>query len=93
MEYEYIILMASLFIIQLQYAHKCFLRNLHVSYLAHPLLTFLLFLQKFSLPADVTAVALGKHVFSHSLYRLSCNDLTSDRRLDRNFEAAAESLL
>ena len=46
-------------------------------------LTFLLLLQKLSLSGNISAVALGEHVFSHRLDRLSCDNLTSDRRLDR----------
>ena len=54
-----------LIFIQFQHAHKGFLRNLHVSYLAHPLLTFLLLLQQLLLSGNIAAVALGEDVFAH----------------------------
>ena len=74
----------SLIFIQLQYAHKRFLRNLYVSDLAHSLLSFFLFFQQLFLTGNITAVALGKHVFSHCSDGLSCDDLASHCCLDRD---------
>lgn len=77
----------SLIFIQLQYAHKRFLRNLYVSDLAHSLLSFFLFFQQLFLTGNITAVALGKHVFSHCSDGFSCDDLASYCCLDRDFKS------
>ena len=59
----------SLIVIQFQHTHKCFLWNFHISHLAHPLLSFLLFLQKFLLPRNIAAVTFCQHIFSQRFYR------------------------
>ena len=62
-------------------------------HLAHALLAFLLFFQQLLLPADIAAVALGQHVLSQRLYRLSGDDFGTDGRLGSGSrKAAAESL-
>ena len=81
-----------LIFIQFQHAHKGFLRNLHVSYLAHPLLTFLLLLQQLLLSGNIAAVALGEDVFAHRADGFSGDNLRSDSRLDRDFEELPRNL-
>lgn len=80
----------SLIFIQLQYAHKGFLWNLYVSDLAHPLLSFFLFFQQLFLTGNITAIALGKHVFSHCSDGLSCDDLASHCCLDRDLKKLSD---
>ena len=82
----------SLIFIQLQYAHKGFLWNLYVSDLAHPLLSFFLFFQQLFLTGNITAIALGKHVFSHCSDGLSCDDLASHCCLDRDLKKLSWNL-
>ena len=86
MVYEYIILIISLFVIQLQYTHKCFLRNLYITNLTHTLLSFFLFFKKLSLTADITTVTFCKHIFSHCSYSLTGNNLPTNSRLNRDFK-------
>ena len=75
-----------LFLVQLQDAHKCLLRNLYVSDLTHTFLSFLLLLQKFSLSGNIAAVAFCQNVLPHCLDRLAGNDLSTNRRLDWNLK-------
>src|ERR1700691_3643619 len=49
----------------------------------HPLLAFLLLLQQFALAGDVTAIALGQHVFADRANVLARNDFGADRLLNR----------
>src|SRR4029077_5984287 len=61
--------------------------------LLHPLLARLLPLEQLALAGDVTAVALGEHVFSPSLHRLARDHTRTDRRLDGDVEMLARDLL
>ena len=76
-------------LVKLKNCHKCTLRDLHRTDLAHPLLTLLLLLQEFPLTADITAVTLRGYILTDSLYSLTGNDLCSDRRLDSDIELLA----
>ena len=81
----------SLIFIQLQYAHKRFLRNLYVSDLAHSLLSFFCFPTAFSY-GKYHRRTLGKHVFSHCSDGLSCDDLASHCCLDRDLKKLSWNL-
>src|SRR5207245_8930470 len=69
-----------------QYRKKGLLWDLHGSHHLHPLLAFLLLLEKLALAGDVTAVALREHVLALCLHRLARDDLPADRRLDPDVE-------
>src|SRR5262249_43907860 len=71
---------------RLQNRHERLLRNIHAAHALHALLAFLLLFQQLSLARHVAAVALGRHVFAHRLDRLAGNDLSADRRLQRDLE-------
>ena len=73
-------------IIQFQHTHEGLLRNLHVPHLAHPLLSFFLLLQKLLLAADIAAIALGQHIFSHGFDSLPRDDLAAYSRLNRDLK-------
>src|SRR3989338_2744492 len=60
------------------------LRDLDVTDLFHPLLTFLLLFQQLPFARDVAAVALGGDVLPERLDSLPRNDPPADRRLDRH---------
>ena len=81
-----------LLLVQFQYAHEGLLRNLHITYLTHTFLTFLLFLKKFLLTCDITAVTLRKYVLTNGLNGLTCNDLSADCCLDRNLKQMSREL-
>ena len=72
---------------------ECRLRYLHVSYLAHALLAFLLFLQQFALAGDVAAVTFGGHVLADCLDGLAGDDFRSDGRLHCDVELLARDEL
>src|SRR5690606_32026401 len=80
-------------LIQLQYSHKCRLRDLYVTYLAHSLLSFLLFLKKLAFTRDIASVTLGGNIFTHGFYRFPGNDLGSDRGLDNDLDLRARDRL
>src|SRR6185437_7117552 len=72
--------------VHLQHRQERLLRNLHRSHLLHPLLSFLLLLQQFALPRDVSTVALGQHVLAQRLDRGPRDHLRADGRLDDHLE-------
>ena len=43
-------------------------------------------LEQFFLPRDVAAIAFGQNIFAQRFDRLASDDLSADRRLNRNFE-------
>src|SRR5882757_9108961 len=69
------------------------LRNFHPPNGLHPLLAFLLLLEKLALAGDVTAVALAKHVLADGPDVLARNDSRTDRGLDRHLELLARDEL
>ena len=79
--------------VQLQHAHKCFLRNFYRAQLPHSLFTLFLLLQQLFLTGNIAAVALGKHVFPHGLNGFSGNDLAADRRLYRHLKQLPRNVL
>ena len=85
--------MALVVVTQLEHRHKRLGRDLHRAQLAHSLFALLLLFQQLLLTRDVTAVALGKHVLAHCLDRLTCNDLGTDRGLDRDLEQLTRDVL
>ena len=68
----------GLLLVQFQYAHEGLLRDLHVTYLTHTFLTFLLFLKKFLLTSDITAVTFCKYVFTNGLNSLTGDDFSAN---------------
>src|SRR5262249_14315795 len=77
--------------VHLQRGDEGFLRDLHLSELAHPLLSFLLLVEELALTGDVAAVAFRGDVFAQRTDRLARNHLAADRRLDRNLEEVARN--
>ena len=75
-----------MFLIKFQYSEERLLRHLHVSNLFHTLLSALLLLQQFALTADVTTIALGRHVLTYLLHCLTGDDLRPDGSLDGDVE-------
>src|SRR5688572_9500119 len=75
--------------VQFQYRQECFLRDLYVTNLAHPFLTFLLFFQEFTFPRNIPTVAFGQYVFPESRYCIADNDLLPASRLNGNFKHLA----
>src|SRR5678809_305691 len=59
---------AMLFGTYFQNRQKRLLRNLDAANPLHPLLAFLLFLQKLAFPGDVTTITLREDVFPQGLY-------------------------
>ena len=59
----------------------------------HPLLALLLFLQQFSFPGNVTAVALGRNVLAERRDRSTGDDLSTDRPLNGYLKHLAGNLL
>src|SRR5690625_5969428 len=66
--------------------HERLLWHLHPADVLHPLLAFLLPLQQFAFPGDVTAIALGQHVLADGADRFPGDDARADRRLDGHLE-------
>ena len=56
--------MRSLFI-DIQQCKEGLLGNLYPANLLHPLFTLFLLFKQLALAADITAIALGQHVFAH----------------------------
>src|SRR3712207_5074894 len=76
----------SLLFIQFQYIHKCIIWNFYISNLTHSFFPLFLFLQKFFLSCDITAIAFRKHILSECLHRLPGDDFGADRCLNRDIE-------
>src|SRR5437660_12676965 len=66
-----------------------FLRNVDSPDALHPSLAFFLFFQQFALSGDVAAIAFGQDVLAHGGHALTCDDFSTDRRLDGNFKHLA----
>ena len=79
--------------VEFKYCHKRALRHLDSTYLAHPLLSLLLFLEQFPLPGDVASVTLGSHILPDSLDRFPRNNLRPDCRLDSDVELLSRNQL
>src|SRR5688500_15936765 len=79
--------------VDLQDGQEGLLRYLHRTHLLHPLLSFLLLLEKLSLAADVAAIALREHVLAERLHRRARDHLLPDRRLDDDLEELARNQL
>lgn len=73
-------------LIKLEHSHEGTLRDLDCTDLPHPLLAFLLLLEKLSLSGDITTVALCGHILPDLLDSLTGNDLGADSGLDRDVE-------
>src|SRR5439155_6961966 len=73
-------------LVDLEESEKGLLGDVHPPDLLHPLLPFLLLLEKLALARDVAAVALRKDVLAHGRDVLTGDDLAADRRLDRHLE-------
>ena len=52
-------------LINFEYSHECFLWYFYRTDLAHPLFTFLLFLEEFAFTGDVTTITFRDHVFTN----------------------------
>src|SRR5580704_12883356 len=69
-----------------QHRQESFLRNVHAPHPLHALLAFLLLFEEFPFAADVSAIALGNHVFAYRADRIARNHSAANRRLQRHFE-------
>src|SRR3569833_2711651 len=65
-------------LIKFQHRHKRRLRYLHVAYLAHAFLTFLLLIEQLAFTRNITAVTFGRHVLTQGLHRFTGDDLGAD---------------
>src|SRR5690606_10422040 len=72
-----------------QYGKECLLRYFHGTNLLHTTFARFLLFQQFPLARYVTAVTFGGHVLPERLDGAACDDLATDRRLDRNVEHLA----
>ena len=73
-----------MFLVKFQYSEESFLRNLHIAYLLHALLSLLL--KKLALTADVATVAFRCHILSYALDSLSSNDFCTYSSLYSNIK-------
>src|SRR5690606_2833223 len=76
-------------VVQFEHCQKRFLRNFHVTYLAHSFLTLFLFFEEFPFTADITTITFGSNVFSQCRNSFPGNYLRSNRCLDCNLELLA----
>ena len=76
-------------LVHLEHRQEGRLRHLDVTNLAHTLLTLLLLLQELAFTRNITTVALRSHILTHSLHRLTGDDLRTDGCLDGNIELLA----
>ena len=83
----------KLIIIELEDSHKSFGCDLNSTKTTHLLFTFFLLFEKLLLSGNVTAVALGKNVLSHSLDCFACDDLAADSRLNGYLDQGARYVL
>src|SRR6478736_3072563 len=77
------------FLADLENSQECFLRNLDAADRLHPLLSRLLLFEELALARDVAAIAFGQNVLAQRLDALAGDDLSADRRLDRDVEHLA----
>ena len=70
---------------------ECFLRDLDLPDLLHPLLAFFLLLEQLALAGDVAAVTLREHVLAHRLDRFARDDRRRSPPESRPRTSAAES--
>ena len=89
----YVILAKGCLLVEFEYRHKRFLRYLDRAELTHTLFAFLLLFEQLFLSRDVAAVALCKYVLAHRLYRLSCDNLSADRNLNRHLKELTRNML
>src|ERR1700726_3245581 len=75
-----------LFPLSLRFQHldERFLRNVDLPDAFHSFLSFFLFLQQLAFPCDIAAVAFRGHIFSQGRNALPRNNLSADRRLNRD---------
>src|SRR5438093_4128229 len=69
-------------LVDLEESEKGLLGDVHPPDLLHPLLAFLLLLEKLALARDVSAVALGQDVLAHGCDVLAGDDPAADSGLD-----------
>ena len=80
-------------LVELEHGKEGFLRHLHIAYLLHALLAFLLLLEQFSLTAHVSTVTFGGNVLANLLHGLAGNDLGTDGRLDSDIKLLSRNEL
>src|SRR5688572_31647022 len=86
-------LLVVVVVLRLQDRHEGRLGDLDVPHHLHLLLALLLLLEELALPADVAAVALGRHVLAEGVDGGAGDDLAADRALDGDLELLARDLL
>ena len=74
-------------------SRNVFAPYLHVAYLTHAFLAFLLFFEQLALARYVAAVAFGRHVLAHGLHCFAGYDLGADRGLYGDVELLARDQL
>src|SRR6188474_983920 len=80
-------------LVHAEHREERFLRDLHRPDPLHPLLSLFLLLEQLPLPGDIATVALGKDVLAHRSDGFTGDDVTADRRLDRDLEHLARDQL
>ena len=72
--------------VKFKHCEERLLRNLHITYLLHALLTLLLLLKKFALTRNVTAIALRGNILTNLLDGLARYDFCTNGSLQGNIE-------
>src|SRR5262249_3762432 len=78
--------MERVLVVEREGGDECLLRHFDAADLLHPLLAFLLAVEKLALARDVAPVALGDDVLALRLHRFAGNDAAADRGLNRDVE-------
>src|SRR6266478_2522886 len=70
--------------LRFEHLNERFLRNVNLPDAFHSFLSFFLFLQQLAFPCDIAAVAFRGHIFSQGRNAFPRNNLSADRRLNRD---------
>src|SRR4029077_20876131 len=76
-------------LVHAEHRQEGFLRDLDRPDPLHPLLSLFLLLEQLPLPGDIATVTFGKDVLAHRSDGFAGDDVTADRRLDRDLEHLA----
>ena len=72
--------------IELEHCKKGLLWHFHITYLPHPLLSLLLFLEKFTLPGYVASITFCSNILPYSFHCFPRDYLGPDSSLYRNIK-------
>ena len=79
--------------VQLEDGHEGFLGDFHAAQLTHAFFALLLLFEQLLLAGDVAAVAFGKNILAHGLYRFARDDLAADSRLNGDLEKLSRDVI